>query len=55
MSQEEKQSGQGIAKTPKKVYATPKFIKYGSVAKLTRHGAPSVTSDSGSNGMGVMH
>jgi hypothetical protein len=50
MSQEN-QSGQQIPQTPKKVYATPTFIKYGSVSKLTRHGATSTRSDAGSNMM----
>lgn len=43
MSQEKKQSGQQIAETLKKVYATPTFIKYGSVSKLTRGGGGSTT------------
>ena len=51
MSQEKKESGPRMAETPKKVYATPTFIKYGSVSKLTRHGAVSTSSDSGSNHM----
>jgi len=42
MSQEKKQSGQGISETPKKVYATPTFIKYGSVSKLTQGAGGSV-------------
>ena len=46
---EKKESGQQIAQTPKKVYATPTFIKYGSISKLTRGGAPSIRSDSGHN------
>ena len=45
MSQEKKQSGQEIEETPKKVYATPTFIKYGSVSKLTRGGASPVGTD----------
>ena len=51
MSQEKKESGQPTAETPKKVYATPTFIKYGSVSKLTQHGAVSMRSDSGHNHM----
>jgi hypothetical protein len=51
MSQEKSQSGPQVAQMPKKVYATPTFIKYGSVAKLTRHGATSTRSDAGSNMM----
>ena len=51
MSQEKKESGERTAETPKKVYATPTFIKYGSVSQLTQHGAMSVRSDSGHNHM----
>lgn len=54
MREEKKESSQRIADAPKKVYATPKFIKYGSVSKLTRHGIHSVSSDSGSNHMRVL-
>jgi len=43
MSQEKKQSDQQVAETPKKVYATPTFIKYGSVSKLTQGGGASGT------------
>jgi len=45
MSQEKDQSGQQIAQTPKKVYATPTFIKYGSVSKLTQGGGFSGTDN----------
>ena len=51
MSQEKKESGQQNAETPKKVYATPTFVKYGSVSKLTQHGAVSRFSDAGNNMM----
>lgn len=53
MSQEEKERDEQIA-FPKKVYASPTVSEYGSVAKLTRHGATSVSSDSGSNMMSTM-
>jgi hypothetical protein len=53
MSQEENQSGQQIPQTPKKDYATPMFIKYGSVSKLTRGGGLSGT-DSMMMMMGAM-
>lgn len=53
MSQEEKDRGEQIA-LPKKSYATPTVSEYGSVSKLTRHGATSVSSDSGSNMMSTM-
>ena len=52
MSQEKNQSGQQIAETPKKVYATPTFIKYGSVSKLTQGGGGSST-DGSSMGMSM--
>jgi len=45
MSQEKNQSGPQIAETPKKVYAKPTFIKYGSVSKLTRGGGFSGTDN----------
>jgi hypothetical protein len=51
MSQEKMESGQRVAATPKKVYATPTFIKYGSVSKLTQHNTFSLRSDHGNNRM----
>jgi len=47
MGLEKKQSGQPIAQTPKKVYAAPMFIKYGSVSKLTRGGGGTRTDAMG--------
>ena len=53
MSQEEKERDEQIA-FPKKIYATPTVSEYGSVSKLTRGGAASVSSDHGANMMSTM-